>query len=212
MVAVPEPYLSDRREEAPTGPYHHRHAYEPPERQGRQGRRPGVLLAILVAVLVILAGAGIAVVVALRDQAPPAGALPAPKGAPVSVRLGDTIVFRARSSSANFTLSAGAPIAEAPGGPRPTNGSFFALPVAVQVVAGSVFVIEDDFVLVTAAGRAFEPDMTFAFDDGLRGTRAASGQKVTGLVVWDLPPGAETGAKVELRLGDDGLQGHWQLP
>jgi hypothetical protein len=167
---------------------------------------------MLVAVLVILAGAGIAVAITLRDKAAPVDALPAPKGAPVSVRLGDTIVYRARKSSANFTLSAGAPIAEAPGGPRPTNGSFFALPVTVEVVSGSVFVIEDDFVLVTPSGRSFEPDMTFAFQDGLHGTRAASGQKVTGLVVWDLPPGAEIGAKVELHLGDDGLQGHWQLP
>jgi len=170
------------------------------------------MVAILVAVLVSLAGAGIAVVVAIREKAPPADALPAPKGAPVSVRLGDTIVYRARSSSARFTLSAGAPIAEAPAGPRSTNGSFFALPVSVEVVSGPVFVNEDDFVLVTTAGRSFEPDMTFAFQDGLRGTQATSGQKVTGLVVWDLPPGAEVGAKVELRLGDDGLQGHWQLP
>jgi hypothetical protein len=170
------------------------------------------MVAVLLAVLVMLAGAGIAVAVALHDKAAPADALPAPKGAPVSVRLGDTIVYHARKSAANFTLSAGAPVAEAPGGPRPTNGSFFALPVTVEVVSGPVFVIEDDFVLVTASGRTFEPDMTFAFDDGLRGTRAASGQKVTGLVVWDLPPGSEVGAKVELRLGDDGLQGHWQLP
>jgi hypothetical protein len=170
------------------------------------------MVAVFVAVLVMLAGAGVAVVVALREKAAPADALPVPKGAPVSVRLGDTIVYRTRASSARFTLSTGAPIAEAPGGPRSTNGSFFALPVAVEVVSGSVFVNEDDFVLVTTAGRSFEPDMTFAFDDGIRGTRAATGQKVAGIVVWDLPPGAEVGAKVELRLGDDGLQGHWQLP
>src|SRR4051794_30318828 len=209
MIAVSDPYLPGRDEEPLTGPYHHRHAYEPP---ARQGRRPGLVAAVLVAAMVILAGAGIAVVVAFREKAPPADALPVPKGAPVSVRLGDTIVYRARTSSVRFTLSAGAPIAEAPGGPRSTNGSFLALPVTVEVVSGSVFVNEDDFVLVTTARRSFEPDMTFAFQDGIRGTRAATGQKVAGIVVWDLPPGAEIGATVELRLGDDGLQGHWQLP
>jgi len=79
------------------------------------------------------------------------------------------------------------------------------------VAAGEVFLTDDNFVLVTAEGRRFEPDVSFLFDGGLRGTRAAAGQSASGLVVWDVSVGSEIGATVELRIGD-GLRGTWQLP
>jgi hypothetical protein len=53
--------------------------------------------------------------------------------------------------------------------------------------------------------------VSFLFDGGLRGARASAGQTAQGVVVWDVPPGSGTGAKVELRLDDD-VRGTWQLP
>jgi hypothetical protein len=81
----------------------------------------------------------------------------------------------------------------------------------VEVFQGEIFLTDDNFILVTAAGREFEPDVSFLFEGGLRGDRAGPGEKTGGLVVWDIPPGSELGAKVILRVGED-VRGYWQLP
>jgi hypothetical protein len=82
----------------------------------------------------------------------------------------------------------------------------------VTVESGSVYLTDDNFILITTAGREFEPDVSFLFDGGLRGARAGEGQKASGLVVWDIPAGDEAGARVALRLGADTVHGYWQLP
>jgi hypothetical protein len=82
----------------------------------------------------------------------------------------------------------------------------------VTVESGSVYLTDDNFVLISKAGREFEADVSFLFDGGLRGARAGAGQAASGLVVWDIPAGEEAGATVALRLGADAVHGYWLLP
>jgi hypothetical protein len=196
------------------GPYepprHHRLAVEPPR---RQRRRPslGAVLGIVVAV-VVLVGAGVAFAVASTSSDSPPEARPAALGDPVTVKLGETLPYKSGKISAEYTLTAGRPLTLTPSGSRPSRGFFLGLTASVQVFEGEVYLTDDNFILVTAAGREFEPDVSFLFEGGLRGNRAGAGQLTGGLVVWDIPPGSEAGATVVLRVGSDGVRGYWKLP
>jgi len=193
---------------SPPGPYHHRHAIEPPRRRGIP--LLGVIGIALVAAVVLLGG-GIAVAVAMRPPSAPADTRPAANGAAGTAPLGGDLAYRAGKIDATYTLTAGPKLTLTPSGSRPSRGAFLGLAVKVTVTGGEVFLTDDNFVLVTAERRRFEPDVSFLFDGGLRGARAGAGQSAGGLVVWDVPPGSEIGATVELRIGD-GLRGTWQLP
>lgn len=172
----------------------------------------GAFIGIIVAVLAVLAGAGITVAVLLKSSAPPADAQPADNRPPQTVTLGETLDYRTGTISANYVLSPGPALSVTPSGSRPSRGLFLALSATVSVSSGEVYLTDDNFILVTADAVQYEPDVSFLFDGGLRGARAAAGQIARGLVVWDIPPGAEKGAKVQLRLGAAGLRGTWQLP
>ena len=190
---------------------HHRLAVEPPR---RQQRRPslGAVLGIVAVVILVLVGAGVAYVFANGSSDSPPEARPAALGDPVTVKLGETLPYRSGTISAEYTLTAGRPLTLTPSGSRPSRGFFLGLTASVQVFQGEVYLTDDNFILVTAAGREFEPDVSFLFEGGLRGDRAGAGQLTGGLVVWDIPPGSEAGAKVVLRVGGDGVRGYWQLP
>jgi hypothetical protein len=133
-------------------------------------------------------------------------------GNPVTVRLGETLHYKAGKISADYVLTSGRPLTLTPSGSRPSRGAFLGLTASVTVESGSVFLTDDNFVLITTGGRTYEPDVSFLFDGGLRGARAGAGQTVSGLVVWDIPAGDEAGAKVALRLGGESARGYWQLP
>jgi len=205
MSAVTGYFPPDQHSHPPAGA-HHRTVHQ------RRGIGTGALVGIIVATLAVLGGIGTAVTVALRSPTAPADASPAAaNGSPVTVRLGEKVQYRAGKISAAYLLTAGPALTLTPSGSRPSRGSFLALTASATVASGEVFMTDDNFVLMTADGRRFEPDVSFLFDGGLRGARAAGGQTVSGLVVWDVPPGSEVGAKVELRLSDR-LRGSWQLP
>jgi hypothetical protein len=199
------------------GPYdaprHHRLAIEPPQqRQLKRGPSLGAVLGIVAVVVVVLVGAGVAFVLANGSSDQPPEARPAALADPVTVKLGETLPYKSGKISAEYTLTAGRPLTLTPSGSRPSRGFFLGLTASVQVFQGEVYLTDDNFILVTAAGREFEPDVSFLFEGGLRGDRAGAGQLTGGLVVWDIPPGSEVGATVVLRVGGDGVRGYWQLP
>lgn len=135
----------------------------------------------------------------------------------LTVKLGETLVYTASGFGADdevrYTLTEGKPLSRTKYGTRAEKGQFFCLSAAVQVIKGSAYVYGGDFALVTTDGTVYEANASFAFDGGLEGVEARTGQKVTGLVVWDIPAGVQAGAKVELRAGGSGGdQGFWQLP
>jgi hypothetical protein len=155
-------------------PYHHRHAVEPPRRRGIP--LLGVIAIALVAA-VALVGAGIAVAVAIRPPSAPADTRPAANGAAGNARLGGDLAYRAGKIDATYTLTAGPKLTLTPSGSARAGARSSGFTAAVQVAAGDVFLTDDNFVLVTSEGRRFEPDVSFLFDGGLRGARAAAGQR-----------------------------------
>jgi hypothetical protein len=171
----------------------------------------GVAL-IVVASVALLVGVGFVVTTVIRPPATPGSQPPAAAANPVTVRLGETLRYKAGKISAEYALTPGRPLTLTPSGSRPSRGAFLGLTATVTVESGSVYLTDDNFILITTAGREFEPDVSFLFDGGLRGARAGEGQKVSGLVVWDIPAGEEAGARVALRLGGEAVQGYWQLP
>lgn len=135
----------------------------------------------------------------------------------LTVKLGETLVYTASGfgpdDEVHYTLTAGKTITKTKYGTRPEKGQFFALTAAVNVIKGSAYVYGGDFALVTTDGTVYEATMSHAVDGGIDGVEARAGQKVSGLVVWDIPAGVQAGAKVELRAGGPGgNQGFWQLP
>jgi hypothetical protein len=141
----------------------------------------------------------------------------APRG-PLTVPLGETLVYTAEGlgtdDEVHYTLTAGKTLTKTKYGTRPEKGQFFSLTAAVNVKKGSAYVYGGDFALVTKDGTVYEATMSNAVDGGLEGVEARTGQKVSGLIVWDIPAGVQVGAKVELRadFGGGGNQGFWQLP
>jgi hypothetical protein len=195
-------------------PRRHRLAIEPPRPPQQLSRGPslGAVLGIIAIVVVVLAGIGIGIALAIRPSDSTPDARPAAVGDPVTVKLGEPVGYQAGKISAEYLLTAGRPLTLTPSGSRPSRGFFLGLAASVTVHQGEIYLTDDNFVLVTAAGREFEPDVSFLFEGGLRGNRATTGETTGGLVVWDIPPGSEVGAKVVLRLGEDGVRGTWQLP
>lgn len=147
----------------------------------------------------------------------PAGAAPTTAPPNLTVQLGETLVYTAdglgTDDEVHYTLTAGKAITKTKYGTRPEKGQFFSLAAAVTVVEGSAYVFGGDFALVAKDGTVYEANMSHAVDGGLEGVEIRAGQKVSGLVVWDIPAGVQVGARVELRAGGPGgNQGFWQLP
>jgi hypothetical protein len=213
----------------PEGAFYLNQMQTPPQPK----RWPGWLIAAIAVGAVVVLGLGAALAVALGGAtATPTAATASPDpdgmGAPaqqpvattpkaLTVKLGETLIYTASGfgpdDEVHYTLTAGKTITKTKYGTRPEKGQFFSLTAAVNVIKGSAYVYGGDFALVTTDGTVYEATMSHAVDGGIDGVEARAGQKVSGLVVWDIPAGVQVGAKVELRAGGPGgNQGFWQLP
>lgn len=144
--------------------------------------------------------------------APTAEATTAPAKGPVIAKLGEELVSTSLGSEVHYTLNPGPKVTKTKFGTKAEKGQFYALNVTVKVVQGSAYVYGGDFALITTAGTPYEGSSSGLVDGGLEGVQANAGQTVTGLVVFDIPAGAEKGAKVELRELFASNQAFWQLP
>lgn len=136
---------------------------------------------------------------------------PAAKG-PVVAKLGEELVSTSLGSEVHYILNPGSKVTRTKFGTKAEKGQFFALSVTVRVVEGSAYVYGGDFALITPSGTPYEGSASGLVDGGLEGVQANAGQTVTGLVVFDVPTGAEKAAKVELRELFASNQAFWQLP
>lgn len=218
MMAVTESYPPAEYHYPPAG-RHHRDDDEPgPPAPRRRGPSPLTVFGLGGLAVAVVVGVTAAVFAAMRPGTTPAeagtgaGVGSAAGPSRPALALGTPVLFRSSGTAASFKLDYGPQLTITAAGEVSSNGAFLGLSVVVTVQSGSVFVADDNFVLVTTAGRSYPPDMSFAFSGGLRGARVQAGQTVTGLVVWDLPVDAPAGGRVELRIGQDGPQGAWQLP
>src|SRR4029453_13928598 len=121
---------------APPGPYHHRHAIEPPRRRGIP--LLGVV-AIALVTAVVLVGVGIPVAVPTRPPTTPATPRPAGSGAAGTAPLGGELAYRAGKIEATYTLTVGPKLTLTPSGSRPSRGAFLGLTAAVTVAGGGGF-------------------------------------------------------------------------
>ncbi|WP_212831467.1 DUF4352 domain-containing protein [Catellatospora sp. TT07R-123] len=139
----------------------------------------------------------------------------APQGPP-SAKVGQTITTSGGlgDNRVSYTVAKATRHTAAPDSSliRPKKGVFVALAVEVRVVSGKTYACYCDFALVAADGSLFEPVLPFGFDDGMQSVTLNSGEKVAGVVVFDVPKDALAGLRAQLRpdLGND-VRGYWTL-
>jgi hypothetical protein len=207
-------------------------ANRPPRRGLPAGAIVGIVLGGIAVLIVGCLGAGYIAVRTAQNTprtAPPAAApattrdqpadQPATRPQVVSVPLGQELVMSSRglgsSDVTHYTLTADKQYAKTPKyGNKPEKGTYYAVRAAVEVTAGSNYVSPLDFALVAADGTVFEASSGFGFDGAMEGVELQAGQKTGGLVVFDVPPAALSGARIQLRSGGyspDSDQAYWEV-
>ena len=81
----------------------------------------------------------------------------------------------------------------------PERGVYVAVAIEVRVVKGKTYACHCDFALVAADGSLFEPVWGVGFAQAFRSVTLNTGERTTGLVVFDVPASATAGARVQLR-------------
>jgi len=187
-----------------------------------------VLIAVLAVVIVALTGGKTHTAAGKPSPSPswsPMSWAPDTTTAPAqptntSFALGDTISTTSTSaaggSKADWTVSADKQYRRTPDGyTGPQNGTFYGIRVSVSVSSGSQYVYSDDFALIGPDGTTYQATSSmYSFPSALQGTTVNAGQKVSGLVVFDVPPTALAGGKIELRPDGQALsngQAFWAL-
>lgn len=95
---------------------------------------------------------------------------------------------------------------------KPSKGQYITATVAALVKEGKTTVNSSQFKLVAKDGTAYDTTVVLDGDD-LSAMDLAAGQKTSGLIRFDVPKGAEKGAKIAvLSFLADGDVGYWALP
>jgi hypothetical protein len=96
-------------------------------------------------------------------------------------------------------------------GMEPARGLFVVVDVAVEVAAGgsgSYHVNPFNFKIVAADGTAMESSWAMAWEPLLQAVDLSAGQRTAGTVVFDVAPGQEVGARIQL----DDIGDNWGEP
>lgn len=149
---------------------------------------------------------------------PPAAPTP-DKPEVMTVPLGQEIVMTSRGlgskDTTKWTVSADKTYSRSPKfSVKPERGIFLGVRLSVEVTEGSNYIYAGDIALIAADGTAFETKGGFGFDGAFEGIELQAGQKSSGLVIFDVPQAALTGARIQLRDGGynpDSDQVYWQL-
>jgi methionine-rich copper-binding protein CopC len=99
-------------------------------------------------------------------------------------------------------------------GSKPEHGVFLVLDVTVVCKQGSYDANPFDFKFVAQDGTVSEGAITASFDPALHATGLSTGQKVAGKIVFDIPPAALTGGRIQvagLGLDFDKPGAYWTL-
>jgi hypothetical protein len=140
----------------------------------------------------------------------PAAAYSPPPPKEVSAPFGQTLTLSGRTDEVNFTVTADKTYAKTKYGTKPKNGLLYGIKVTVEVIEGSAYACACDFAFVAADGTVYE-GTGVSVDGGLDGVELNRKQKAVGIVVFDIPPAAVKGARIELREGSNN-QGFWEVP
>lgn len=192
----------------------------------RRSKTP-VLIGGLAALVVILAGTVAVLATRTSTGAPSASATPSPSWTSVfttpaaayspppprevSAAFGETLTLTSSGGDeVHYTVTADRTYTKTKYGTKPKNGVLFGIKVTIEVIEGGVYAYAGDFALVAADGTVYEGS-GFQVDGGLDGVELNRKQRAAGVVVFDVPPTAPKGARIELREGSTN-QGFWQVP
>jgi hypothetical protein len=221
------PYVPGPLDAAPTGPSVLAPDVPQPPKDGR-----GLLIGVTAGLgaLVVLLGGTIALM-ASRDTgraaspSAPAAVSPTPSYSPaapysppppkdISVAFGETLVVTdSAGGEVRYTVTADRVYTKTKYGTKPEKGVLYGVKVSVEVVNGTTYVCACDFALIAKDGTAYEGS-AFQVSGGLDALNVNRGQKAAGIVVFDIPQGAQTGGRIELREGgrNSENQGFWTIP
>lgn len=132
----------------------------------------------------------------------------------ISVPFGETLVVTdTAGGEVRYVVTADKVYTQTKYGTKPEKGVLYGVKVSVEVVAGSSYVCACDFALITQDGTAYEGS-GFQVKGGLDALDVNRGQKAAGIVVFDIPQGAQAGGRIELREGGRSSknQGFWTIP
>ena len=195
--------------------------------------RPSWLIPTIVAGLAVLLLGAIAVgivLIATIQGRPAASAKPSPSPSwspyywptattsptpdDVSVELGDQLVSEGSSGSEVRYVVTAATAPRNRFGQPPEKGSYYAVRLKAEVITGSAYVYGGSVALVAADGQVYEgAGVSVGFDGALDAVDLNAGQKTEGLVIFDIPKGAEVHGRIELRTGAlSSNQAYWRLP
>lgn len=94
---------------------------------------------------------------------------------------------------------------------NPERGQFVAVTVSVQAVEGKIALHQSSFKLVAADGQAYGTTLPIVKPD-LGWTDLAPGQRAEGAITFDVPVGAEKGARIALtEWFAKGDAGYWTM-
>lgn len=117
---------------------------------------------------------------------------------PVTAAMGQTVTLKSGDDVVDMTLSDPKQYSKDPKyGQKPQHGVYLTIAVTVQCKSGSHFGSTGEFKLVAADGTAYQADLGVGFDT-LDFTELSAGQKKSGLIVFDVPKAAVTGAKIQV--------------
>jgi hypothetical protein len=141
----------------------------------------------------------------------PAAPYSPPPPKEISVPFGEVLTLTSNAGDeVHYTVAADRTYTKTKYGTKPKNGLLYGIKVTVEVVEGSVYAYAGDFALVAADGTVYEGSGV-QVDGGLDGVDLNRKQKASGVVVFDVPPAAPKGARIELREGSTN-QGFWEVP
>lgn len=165
-----------------------------------------------VAIAAVLLGCGI------KPERATVGTTPVPSaaGSVAAAKIGDAITLSGGlgDNRISVTAKAAKKSSAAPdaGWIKPKKGAFLAVTVEIAVVKGKTYACSCDFAVVAADGSLYEPVWPAGFNQALQSVTLNVGEKASGVVVFDLPGEAVTGARVQLRPDwANDVRGTWQL-
>lgn len=143
----------------------------------------------------------------------PAAPYSPPPPQDISVAFGETLVVTdSAGGEVRYVVTADKVYTKTKYGTKPEKGVLYGVKVSVEVIDGTTYVCACDFALIAKDGTAYEGS-AFQVSGGLDALDVNRGQKATGIVVFDVPQGAQNGGRIELREGgrSSANQGFWTI-
>ena len=142
----------------------------------------------------------------IKPERATVGATPAPSAASsvAAAKLGDAITLSGGLGGNQVTVTATSAKKSASAADaawiKPKKGAYLAVTVEVSVIKGKTYACYCDFALVAPDGSLYEPVWPAGFDQAMQSVTLNAGEKVSGVVVFDVPAAAIARARMVGRI------------